>query len=62
MKTKACVAASACKESNYGIAGYGFFIGCCKTDECNSASGLAPKYITMISAIAVFMALFKLRN
>jgi hypothetical protein len=62
LKTKSCIVSSACKETNYGLAGYGFFIGCCTTDNCNSASGLVPKYIPLVASIVLFFALFFQKN
>lgn len=61
LKTKSCIATTACKATNYGFAGYGFFISCCTTDNCNSASGLIPKYIPIIASISAFLVFFKLR-
>lgn len=59
---KSCVPSTVCKATGFGLGSFGFWIGCCTTDNCNSASGLQPKIIPLVASLIVFFGSFKLRN
>jgi hypothetical protein len=59
---KSCVPSAACKATGFGLGSFGFWIGCCTTDNCNSASSLAPKWMPLFASLSIFFGLFKFKN
>ncbi len=53
--TKGCVPAAACTSSSLGIAGVGYWIDCCTTDDCNSALVKLPELKLLICGILYFL-------
>lgn len=62
VKTKTCIGSSDCQTYSLAIAGYGFWIGCCDSNNCNSSSAFSIKFVSIITSLSIFLLIYKLKD